>query len=275
MSENRDWYLVTYPNGVKMIEEYTPAEAEVKSRAVNRALVKVNVSIDPMEGSSIMQNSTLTIVQSDLHARRVAYGYTVLEFFGGHKLTLILCNHSRDDLKNDTLRLPLPAALPPMWISPDSTIDQIAKAAGVISYDLAIPLGWARANLDPAGDYPLGVWSYDVERIMGEFFSLDQMLGVIAGELLKMGLGALGLPTIDHNPQHNRPMPSVKEGYLITAGFYGGITVKAYITRVDPAGNVWGYHLGANGDRSSSDCQLHFDRDAWRYTFIPPAPSSA
>lgn len=206
----REWYLVTYPNGVKLIEEFTPGELDVKKRAIgeNGQLSKVIVLAEEKEQTmSITTEQSLkesTQRREELHQRYAAayrkmglvkHSFTTTQ--GDSKTLTIVLPHANEEYKRKELRLPIPTSIGigPLWIKPDVSITDLADCARIKTYDTALPYQWVKAHyLDRGLDFPTGVWSYDTHRF-GEFISLQSMMEIIADLLIHDGLVALGLQT--------------------------------------------------------------------------------
>lgn len=92
-------------------------------------------------------------------------------------VTLIIHQHDAECLR-------LPGST--IYLAASTTLGDLALAAGLKSFDYALPHDWVKAEFWAKGkDTPRGVWSYDCSRIYGEFVSVDQMLSLIA---LQMGI---------------------------------------------------------------------------------------
>lgn len=176
-------------------------------------------TIDPEEGNSMEHTRTIGTAQSlqesedraklrreEYRVRGLAMGYYRHEF-NGHTLHLLTSIAPEESRRNE-LRLPLGATLPALWIDGQTSIDLLAKCAGLKSYDCALPMVWVRKEfLDVGKPFPRGVWSYDDNKNFGEFVPMMVMLDRIAQMLLCDGLGALGLTF-----EATQPRPSIEEG---------------------------------------------------------------
>lgn len=150
-----------------------------------------------------------TMLIDDYHARRLERGYFTVQFGDDPKPPkLQIClDHAAPHYRFDSLRLPLPNGAPNLYVSPSTSISDIARAAGLRNYDYALPLQWVRANYTDKGlGYPLGVWSYDDNPHFGNFVGLGEMLQTIADSIIAMGLLLIVTP-----PQIPSPMINVEE----------------------------------------------------------------
>lgn len=130
--------------------------------------------------------------REEYRVRGLALGY-FYHVFNGHKL-MLLTERADPERRQDDLRLSYGATLPALWIDRQTSIDDLAKCAGLKTYDCALPMGWVRKEfLDVGKPFPIGVWSYDDNRNFGEFVPMLVMLDIIAQLLLRDGLAALGL----------------------------------------------------------------------------------
>lgn len=67
------------------------------------------------------------------------------------------------------------------YISGHMGVTDIAKAAGIHTFDTVFPIDWLRETYWNQGlDTPLGVWSYDDNRVFGEFVSIQRMFEKMA-----------------------------------------------------------------------------------------------
>lgn len=67
-----------------------------------------------------------------------------------------------------------------LYISRDTPSKNVYEAAGLKSYDFALPQDWFDERVKKDGKAPRGVWCYDSKGIFGEFVSLDSCLAKIA-----------------------------------------------------------------------------------------------
>lgn len=149
---------------------------------------------------------------ADARSRRLQFGYFT-HIFNGEAIRLYLA-HAPEHYKEPQLILPI--AQVQIWVDPLTSIDKLAKCAGMQTYDTALPLGWIRQEYTDWGlAFPKGVWVYRDHCgewcNFGKFVSMGDMLGIVADLLVGDGLIALGIPI---NPQTHpgAPMPPVKLG---------------------------------------------------------------
>lgn len=77
------------------------------------------------------------------------------------------------------------------YLSAYTTLGDVAKAAGLKTYDHALPQQWIEAEYWNKGkETPRGVWSYDANSIFGEFVSLDEMLRRISAQITAQPVSA-------------------------------------------------------------------------------------
>lgn len=140
---------------------------------------------------SLMESSQRV---ADLKARRLAFGYTT-HVFNGQSINLYF-GHAPKEYQNPALILPIEQTQ--IWIDPHTSIDKIAKCAGMQTYDTALPLQWVKSEyLDRGLNFPMGVWVYRDHlgewSNFGRFVSLEDCLEIMADLLLRDGLQALGI----------------------------------------------------------------------------------
>lgn len=94
------------------------------------------------------------------------------------------------DLNGATLRLQHrdPAALripgTDYYLLDHVTMGDIVKAAGIKSFDYALPQSFFDDYTRRHGEAPRGVWSYDDKRILGDFVSLYDLLKIIGEKII-------------------------------------------------------------------------------------------
>lgn len=149
---------------------------------------------------------------ADAKSRRLQFGYFA-HIFNGQTINLYLA-HAPDHYKEPQLILPIPQVQ--IWVDPHTSIDKLAKCAGLQTYDTALPLGWIRQEYTDHGlDFPKGVWVYRDHLgewcNFGKFVDLGDLLMIIADLLVGDGLIALGIP-IDPTVKPDAPLPPIKLG---------------------------------------------------------------
>lgn len=148
---------------------------------------------------------------------RSSYGTLVYLYLNGVRIGIItpaapLALYERS-LNLQIQYVPIaPAGVAPLiYLKTDLTMGNLAKAAGLKSFDCALPYQWVKSEyLDRGYEWPIGVWSYDDKRVCGEFISRDMLLSKI-GQSIAAIVGWDGLLELDHgwhfDPTWAEPQP--------------------------------------------------------------------
>lgn len=204
---------------------------------------------------------------NDYQIRRLALGFARFNFHGT-ELDIYMSTSSYNH-KEEGLRLPIPMVA--LYVSPNSTMGQLANAAGLKVYDHALPHIWVKREfLDNGLPFPRGVWSYDDNRHSGSFVSLVDILQRIANTLVMIGLTSLGMPfgaTVrSEGDNRDDPSPVLYAGDIVKVmiGDHHWETVDAVVQRIT-VDDVW----VMVGNETKRVVWLGDDRKVWALVSTP------
>lgn len=87
-------------------------------------------------------------------------------------------------------------------------MEDLARAIGLKTYDLALPYVWVEREYLSAGrEFPRGVWCYDDNKTWGEFVSMEDMIAMLGEALDRIGVDLVFYPPARIIPEDSIVIP--------------------------------------------------------------------